>query len=143
MIRKRGARAPSYFQRAEDWFAKGQTEPGHPLTDGYRQKARDLIAPSLTKADLIIALATPSTGSPAEGERRDTAMVPDGWALVPIKADAKMEKAALKKVAPYHDMSEDEWCSDLPKDLFRLAWSAMIAAAPVPATDVEGEGRRG
>lgn len=48
--------AESYRVRADEWFAKGRTEPGDCLTDGYRQKANAMQAPLLAKADAIRAL---------------------------------------------------------------------------------------
>ncbi|WP_430256527.1 hypothetical protein [Neorhizobium sp. DAR64872/K0K18] len=52
-----------------------------------------------------------------------------GQMLVPVVATEEMELAAIKRVAPYHDQ---RWYSVMPKDLFRLAWPAMLAAAPKP-----------
>lgn len=39
-------------------------------------------------------------------------------------------EAATKFVRPYHDIQPSDWRSMVPKDFFRLAWKAMIAAAP-------------
>lgn len=41
-------------------------------------------------------------------------------------ATLEMENAAVGKVRPYHD---EEWHRIMPKDLFRIAWPAMIDAA--------------
>ncbi len=57
--------------------------------------------------------------------------VPAGWVLVPKVATETMERAALEKVGPYHDLG-DEWQTVMPGDLFRLAWPAMLAATPTP-----------
>jgi len=53
--------AETYRVRADEWFAKGRTEPGDALTDGYRQKADEMQAKLLAKADAILAL-TPVEG---------------------------------------------------------------------------------
>lgn len=63
--------------------------------------------------------------------------VPEGWQLVPKYATVEMENAAFEKVRPYHDISERDWRSKMPKDLFRLAWPSMLAAAP--AAKLEGK----
>lgn len=64
--------------------------------------------------------------------------ISEGWQLVPKLATIDMEASALEKVKPYHDISERDWRSKMPKDLFRLAWTAMLAAAPA-AKQGEGE----
>lgn len=61
------------------------------------------------------ALSAQDTGAP-------------GWVLVPLQATPEMEDAAVKRVKPYHDL--ESWRRHIPGDLFRLAWPAMIAAAP-------------
>lgn len=55
--------------------------------------------------------------------------IPAGWKLVPIDATEAMEAAAVSRVRPYHDT---DWSQHMPKDLFRLAWPALLDAAPQP-----------
>lgn len=46
--------AETYRQRADEWFAKGRTEPGDALTDGYRAKADAMQAKLIAKAKEMI-----------------------------------------------------------------------------------------
>jgi len=64
--------------------------------------------------------------------------VPAGWVLVPEVATEAMERAAFDHLRPYHDLGDD-WQMVMPGDLFRLAWPAMLAAAPAtPTPPIEG-----
>lgn len=49
--------AERYRVRADEWFAKGRTEPGDCLTDGYRARADAMQAPLLAKAAAIRLLS--------------------------------------------------------------------------------------
>lgn len=54
--------------------------------------------------------------------------------IVPRSASLEMEHAAVAKVGPYHDAN---WYQVMPKDLFRLAWPAMLSKAPNHFTNGE------
>ena len=61
--------------------------------------------------------------------------IPEGWQLVPKLATLEMEKAAVARVKPYHD---EDWYRVMPKDLFRLAWKALLSASPSPPPAATG-----
>ncbi|MDM9643841.1 hypothetical protein [Rhizobium sp. S163] len=61
--------------------------------------------------------------------------IPAGWKLVPIDATKALEEAAVSRVRPYHDT---DWSQHMPKDLFRLAWPALLDAAPQPPLSKPG-----
>ena len=54
--------------------------------------------------------------------------IPKGWKLVPEHATEAMEAAALAGVQGLHGISDRDWRSKVPSDLFRLAWRHMLAA---------------
>jgi len=53
-----------------------------------------------------------------------------GFVIAPKRATEQMEAAARKFVRGYHDVPEEYIRSSVPKDIFRLAWKAMLAARP-------------
>ena len=107
------------------------------IVDGEAWKAiedgRDALSGSLwgfrrdiamEKAMAIAALPFLST-LPIAGEGK----APEGWQLVPTVATLEMEHAAVARVKTFHD---EDWYRIMPKDLFRLAWKALLGAAPAP-----------
>ena len=91
-----------------------------------KQVSAELIAEQVAEIErLRAALASPD---------RQMA-IPEGWQLVPKLATLEMEKAAVARVKPYHD---EDWYRVMPKDLFRLAWKALLSASPPPPPAATG-----
>lgn len=134
---------PPFWAALDDtlqWLASqgGKYEAGWPR---FRFLKRELahVMELYDRADAILARD--------EGRR---AVVGGDWVLVPRAADADMEAAAYAGVKPYHDFGDTYWRTHMPKDLFRLAWNFMLAAAPSPPVAGEtdkgssqGSGQRG
>lgn len=63
----------------------------------------------------------------------------EGFVVLPMRATQEMEDAAKNGVRPYHDIADDTWRMNAPKDFFRLAWKFMISAAPDHPSSPEQE----
>jgi hypothetical protein len=57
--------------------------------------------------------------------------------IVPKEPTKEMEIAARIRVRPFHDISEKEWRSKMPGDLFRIGYKAMISNVPNHFTNGE------
>jgi hypothetical protein len=107
------------LERRDEWAAR--STPALKLTGVdfvamYSRDAEDIIAPSLAKADAILALSPPATETG----------IPDGMVLVPAKVTEAMRLAAWKHVTMALADGQEQALADL--------WSAMLDAAALTSS---------